>query len=255
MSDEREVLPPEAEQPRPQLPPEREPFWSYSDLALFIGLSLPCILLSWGAMRGILALFRLKDASGAIEAVGGQLLFYVLLFFGLRMIFLAEYGKPFWESLGWKPTRLPVLTVALLGVCTAVGVALTSVVLRVPETPNQMTDMMRDPRSLILMAVFGITVAPLAEELVFRGFLQPLLVRSLTAIPGILLAAFSFGMLHFHEYGNSWRHAVVISLAGVAFGAMRHLTGSTRAAALMHAAYNAFLFFALFSQRKDLPHF
>ena len=42
--------------------------------------------------------------------------------------------------------------------------------------------------------------------------------------------------------------------AGAAFGWMRHATGSTRAATIMHASYNALFFFALFAQRKDLPH-
>jgi len=56
------------------------------------------------------------------------------------------------------------------------------------------------------------------EELIFRGFLQPLLVRSLGAPAGILATALPFGLLHFQEYGNSWRHVLLISLSGVAFG-------------------------------------
>jgi hypothetical protein len=87
-----------------------------------------------------------------------------------------------------------------------------------------------------------------------RGFLQPLLVRSLGAIPGILAAALPFGLLHFQEYGNSWRHALLISLAGAAFGWMRHRTGSTMASTLMHASYNALEFFAFFTQQKDSAH-
>ena len=70
-------------------------------------------------------------------------------------------------------------------------------------------------------------MAPVCEELMFRGFLQPLLVRSLGAAAGILATALPFGLLHFQEYGNSWRHVLLISLSGVAFGWMRHATGST----------------------------
>jgi membrane protease YdiL (CAAX protease family) len=47
---------------------------------------------------------------------------------------------------------------------------------------------------------------------------------------------------------------VLIVLAGASFGWMRHATGSTRAAAIMHASYNALFFFVLFSQRRELPH-
>src|ERR1019366_849808 len=102
---------------------------------------------------------------------------------------------------------------------------------------------MEDHTAAVLMAVFGTTIAPLAEELAFRGFLQPLLVRNLGAVAGILLASVPFGFLHFHEYGNSWRHAVLIGLAGASFGWMRHATGSTRASTIMHAAYNGLIFF------------
>lgn len=235
-------------------PPEREPFWNYVDLALFFGMAFPCLLVSWGLVRGAMALFHLQNISKAAEAVTEQFIFYGLLFFALRTIFLAQYGRPFWKSLGWQRVRLPVPTIVLLGILTALGIAITSALLHTPDTSNPMTEMMRDRTSLILMAIFGVTLAPLAEELAFRGFLQPLLVRSLGAALGIVLAAVPFGLLHYQEYGNSWRHVVVISLAGVAFGVMRHLTGSTKAAVIMHAAYNGFLFLALFAQRRQLPH-
>jgi hypothetical protein len=84
--------------------------------------------------------------------------------------------------------------------------------------------------------------------------LQPLLARTFGAVAGILLAAAPFGMLHYWEYGDSWRSAVQIGLAGAAFGWMRQATGSTRAAAIMHASFNALSFVSLFTQGRTLPH-
>ena len=40
-----------------------------------------------------------------------------------------------------------------------------------------------------------------------------------------------------------------LTVAGAAFGCMRQLTGSTAAAALMHASYNGLQFVALLSQK------
>ena len=248
------IQPPVPPETAPPAPPQRDPFWSYSDLALFLGLTFPILLMSWGVVRGAMALFHLPNTSSAAEALSEQFVFYVLLFLALRMIFLVEYDRPLWRSLAWLPVRLPILTIVMLGILTALGVVLASYLLRTPDVANPMTEMMREPRSLILMAIFGVTLAPICEELAFRGFLQPLLVRSLGVAPGIALAGAAFGMLHFHEYGNSWRHAVVITLAGVSFGAMRQITNSTKASAIMHSAYNGFLFLALFAQRQDLPH-
>jgi membrane protease YdiL (CAAX protease family) len=168
----------------------------------------------------------------------------------LRLIFRLEYERPFWTSLAWTHTPAPLLWIVIAGFATAYGVAILSNLFQMPNTTNPMMELMKDRTSVILMAIFGIAFAPLCEELIFRGFLQPLLVRSLGAAPGILAAAIPFGLLHFSEYGNSWRHVVLISLAGAAFGWMRHATGSTRASTIMHASYNTLGFLALFAQRK-----
>lgn len=238
----------------PPEPPEREPFWGYTDLLFILGVTLPCMYLGVLVVKAVLYLFHLHPAVTVEELLPAQTLGYGLLFFAIYVMFRAQYNRPFWESLGWKPMRLPFAMVAVAGIGAAIGVAFASALLQTPETANPMTEMMQDKVSLVLLAIFGVTVAPLSEELAFRGFLQPLIVRSAGPLIGILGAAIPFGLLHYHEYGNSWRHAVVISLAGATFGIMRQATGSTKAAAFMHACYNAFLFVALFDQRKDLPH-
>ena len=138
------------------------------------------------------------------------------------------------------------------GVGLAVAVLLLGALIHTPRTENPLTDLLKDPTSLALLAIFGTIVAPVCEELVFRGFLHPVLVRSLGAFAGILATAVPFGMLHFSEYGNSWRHVLLISISGVAFGWMRQVTGSTKAAAGMHSAYNAFQF-VLLIMAKNLP--
>jgi hypothetical protein len=184
----------------------------------------------------------------------GMLVLYGLLFGSLRMMFRVIYDRPFWRSFGWAPLRLPPLMVVLAGMVAAVLVALASSLIHTPTSENQMTQLLETRADLLVMGTLAITLAPLCEELAFRGFLQPLLVRSLGAAPGILLAAVPFGVLHFHEYGNSWRHAVILSLAGAAFGVMRHASGSTKASALMHASYNALIFIALMTQKGILPH-
>jgi membrane protease YdiL (CAAX protease family) len=127
----------------------------------------------------------------------------------------------------------------------AFAVAFLGVLIRTPTTGNPMEDLLQDPRSVILVTIFGITLGPLFEELAFRGFLQPLLTSRLGTFAGIFGSAILFGLLHFQEYGNSWHHVVLITLAGAAFGWMRHITGSTKASTLMHASYNALFFLTL----------
>ena len=251
---------PEAGSQEPELQPladargsgeERYPFWDYSDVLIFAGLAVPSMLAAELLVKGLLALFHVHPALRVMELLPAQFLGYLFLFGGLWAIFHLKYERPFWRSLAWAPMRAPFSLVMVCGVITAFGVGIASNLIHTPETSNPMTELMQGRGALIAMAVFGVTLGPLFEELAFRGFLQPLLVRSLGTVAGVLLAAVPFGLLHYQEYGNSWRHALVISLAGACFGGIRQATGSTRAAALMHATYNAFFFVVLFA--RPLP--
>ena len=235
-------------------PPEQTPFWGYNDLLLFTGLAPVCLVLGYTLVKLALRILHIHPAVQVEEALPEQLLGYLLLFGALGLIFRQGYGRPFWASLGWTSMRLPLGVIVCFGVLTGVMVVVASTLIRLPDKANPMTQMMDTRTAILLMTMFGITVAPLCEELAFRGFLQPLLARSLGAAPAILLAAIPFGMLHYPEYGDSWRHALIIAAAGVAFGAMRQFTGSTKAAVLMHASYNAFFFMVMFADVKDLPH-
>ena len=241
--------PPDSPFPQPQLP-ERVPFWGYTDLFLVAGLAAPCMLGGAAVVKLAMLLFHLHAAAPADEAVPAMLLGYGLLFGAVMAIFRVQYGRPFWRSLGWTPARVPFLLNLVLGFATAFAVGIVGHLIRVPPTTGPIMEMMKGPSALILVAIFGTTIAPLCEELAFRGFLQPLLVRSLGAIGGILLASALFGLLHFWEYGDSWRNSFEIGLAGAAFGCVRHLTGSTRPAVIMHAAFNGLSFVVLFTQGK-----
>jgi membrane protease YdiL (CAAX protease family) len=244
-----------AEPPPCELPPEPKPepypFWGYSDVLLFAGLVVPCMLAGWALVKGVVAVLHLHASVKVAELLPEQFAGYAFLFGALLLIFRVQYDRPFWSSLAWVTPRLGFLWVVICGLAAAYAVVLVSNLIQVPNTGNPMTEMMQTRMSRILLAVFGTTLGPLCEELAFRGFLQPLLVRSLGAVTGILAAAIPFGLLHYQEYGNSWRHALVISLAGAAFGWMRHATGSTKASTIMHASYNALFFFAMFSQKAS----
>jgi uncharacterized protein len=236
------------------VPPPRDPFWGYSDVLVFIGLLVVSGLASVGLVYLVFSLLPARDRSMVAEEVIAQSLLYVLGYGALALLFRAHYNRPFWRSLGWTGFRFPAPVVVLSGACTALAVAYFGALIRTPATRNRIEEMLENPRSLVIVVIFGLTVAPIAEELGFRGFLQPLLARSLGPLGGIVGAAIPFGLLHFSEYGNSWRHALLISLAGAAFGWMRYRTGSTRASALMHASYNALEFVAYFAQQRDLHH-
>src|SRR5262249_5539843 len=153
----------------------RDPFWGYHDVLIFLGTAPVALLLGAFLVKGFFVAFRLHPATEVIELLPEQFIGYVLMYSALAAIFRAWYGQPFWHSLGWRPLRLPFLLIVGFGMATAILVALGGALLHMPETPNPMTDLMKGRTALILMGIFGVTAAPVAEELAFRGFLQPLL--------------------------------------------------------------------------------
>ena len=243
--------PPEPLPPNPE-EAEREAFWSYLDVLVFAGLTVPSLLLGEVMVRFAMAVFHWHARFRVAEAVPAQFLGYLILFALLALLLRMEYERPFWRSLGWRSLGWPPVRIVLCGFTAALGVAWIGSHIQLPGGSTPMTQLMENRTAVLLMAIFGITAGPLCEELGFRGLLQPLLVRSLGAFPGIVLTAIPFGLLHFQEYGNSVGYAALVSLAGVTFGWMRHVTGSTKASTLMHASYNAFVMLMLL-RGADLP--
>jgi hypothetical protein len=137
------------------------------------------------------------------------------------------------------------------GAMLAIVASTIGVALRAPVIPNPVERMVAGSWSLAAVGFFAVGLAPLFEELVFRGFLYPLLAHSLGVWPGILLSAAPFALLHGQQNQWSWQHVAVIGIAGVVFGWVRYRTASTTAAALVHSGYNL-MFFAGFLLQKWL---
>jgi membrane protease YdiL (CAAX protease family) len=233
---------------------EPYPFWSYADLVVFFGLALPCLLLGAITVKVVLWGFGIYVHSQALQLVPAQFVGYGYLFFVLYLLLKLHYGRPFWPSLRWVRGRPGAARAVLYGFVLAFGVALLGTALRTPDIQTPMKDLLSDRSSMLLIAIFAVTLGPLCEELAFRGFLQPVLVKSFGAVAGVVLAAVPFGLLHLSQYGGSWRHGFLITVAGAAFGWMRQASGSTRATTVMHAAYNFIFFAAMFTQKGTIPH-
>src|SRR5689334_4431511 len=82
----------------PPLPaPERNPFWSYSDLILFAGLVIPCMLAGWAVVKLVFTIFHIHSSLKVVELLPEQLLGYTFLFGALALLFRVEYDRPFWR--------------------------------------------------------------------------------------------------------------------------------------------------------------
>jgi membrane protease YdiL (CAAX protease family) len=215
--------------------PERVPVWGYEDLALFLGAVLPSLGLAGTALWVGRKLAPSAFHSEGLTALVFQVVFYLALLGALRIVLMVKYQVGLLHALSftfdfkWPWMYLmagPFLTVAV----SAVGLAL-----RAPAIDSPVEGIIEDRRALILVLLLG----PIFEELVFRGFLFPLFARSLGAWPAIFATAIPFALLHGQQSEWAWQLLVPIGLAGVAFGWVRHKSGSTIASTLVHIGYNS----------------
>lgn len=169
---------------------------------------------------------------------------YAIIFGALWLMF-ARHGQPLFKSLAWTPQPFQARHLVLLGVVLYIAVIVLGNLLGIPNTETPFDKLLTDAASRIGITLFGVTLGPIIEELLFRGFLQPVLVDSMGVFPGILFTSILFGALHLAQNADIWQSGVLITLVGFVLGVIRHVSGSTRASAITHISYNALPFLGL----------
>ncbi len=107
--------------------------------------------------------------------------------------------------------------------------------------------------ALLPSIAFVVILQPIAEGLLFSGVTQPALRAALGGWAGLFVTALLFGVFHFLAYTPTfyftggvvtapyyWHGLGAPLLAGLVFGAVRILTGSTRAAIAAQIAFGLF---------------
>jgi membrane protease YdiL (CAAX protease family) len=229
--------------------PER-PFWGFAELLLGAAIFLAAL----GSIIGLAGKYLHAPPESGLWSVIEEAAAYAVLFIALKLMFM-RYGKGLLDSLGWsKPGPFSPLSLAAMGACLSLAVVVLQYVLQTPDVDTPFEKLLEDPVSRVAVALFGITLGPMVEELLFRGFLQPVLVGIIGVFPGILLTSVLFGALHLMQNANLWQSGVLIMLVGFVLGTVRHLTGSTRASTIVHIAYNSLPFMALLASNSPLAH-
>lgn len=219
------------------------PFWGFAEVLLIAALFLPAVWVGGLAVEFASSWLH-SDAKLGLPMLIAEFLGYAIVFAALRILF-ARYGKPLFESLAWVPQPFRTMHLVVLGVGLAVAVIILGNVLGLPNVETPFDKLLNDTASRIGIALFGVTLGPVIEELLFRGFLQPVLVDSMGVLPGILVTSILFGAMHLTQNANIWQSGVLITLVGFVLGVVRHISGSTRASAITHISYNALPFLTL----------
>jgi hypothetical protein len=221
------------------MPERREPVWDYLDLALYLGAVLPSWGLAFILSQTSRSLAPRLFSSDAVKTLVFQSFMYVFLVGALYLVIAWRYREPFLTSLGFTIPIPNAFLVLVAGPILTIALSALGALLRAPLDGSQIEVLIKSRASLAAIILFGVVLAPIFEEMLFRGFLLPLLVRSVGPWLGIVLTAVPFALLHGAQNQWAWQPVLLIGIAGIAFGYVRYKTGSTTAAFLMHSAYNA----------------
>ncbi|HLH05842.1 MAG TPA: CPBP family intramembrane glutamic endopeptidase [Terriglobales bacterium] len=245
--------------PAPHPDPWREnPPWTFADVIRILLVAVIALVILGAAIIPIAARRLGVPASSAQItenpriALPVQALAYLAVL-AFMVVILYTRRRPFWESVQWNFPGSRWLAYLLMGMVLGFLIEGASAFLPVPkEVPFD--KYFTDATGAYLMAIFGITLAPLMEELFFRGFLYPVLNRRLGLAASLIITALAFSLLHAAQLAHAWAPLFLIFIVGLVLTYARARTHSVASSFLIHAGYNSTLFVLMWFATDHFRH-
>ena len=251
---------PEAQPPLEMTPapPPRDPVWSGWDVVMILVVAVLGIFIFGTLISAVLMItgHGVRAASPAVLRVMllAQFLSYIVVLLFMHVLVVRHYHRRFADAVRWHwPREHRWLAYLLSGMALAVLVQLASALLPIPKT-LPIDKYFQSRSAAYIMSVFGISMAPLVEELFFRGFLYPVLARRLGIAVGVVLTAFGFALVHASQLANAWAPLLVLFMVGMVFTMVRVVTSNVAPGFLMHVGYNLMLFSMLYIVTDHFRH-
>jgi membrane protease YdiL (CAAX protease family) len=203
----------------------------------------------------------------------------------LWAIFTHLWQEPFPQALHWNFSVVRRRWVRLLagGVVLSLVVQFLSNFLPIPKT-LPIDDFFRSPADVWMVALFGTLLAPVCEELAFRGFLLPSLASAWDWLRGFrrpsdvnliasdrgaqydprwsiaallfscTVTSIAFALVHADQLAHAWAPLAVLFAVSLVLCGVRLWTHSLAASTLIHATYNGTIFTILFFGTGGFRH-
>jgi len=238
----------------PHVPP-REPAWGVLEVLALVPVSFVLtILLTLFILIPIFVLMALHGtlspgakpplAVFARAALPGQALAYLLLIAAIKLVLARRGRHDFLKAIHWNWPR-PKFAVGLSCVAVLVALVANAISSHIEVPPNApIFEMLKDKVVAEMFVVFGISVAPFAEEFYFRGLLFPALQRRVGTTASVLITSLFFALIHASQVANSLGPVGILLIVGLLLTIIRARTGSLAASFVFHVAYNSTLFIA-----------
>lgn len=173
----------------------------------------------------------------------------------LIYVFVRRRALPFWKSLALRPLNpLHLLPLLLGGGLLALLVVFASALVPPPEK-LPFDKLFSSQSAAWLIIGLALLLAPIVEEMVFRGYIYTLLETRFGMAPAVLVSGLLFGLWHFPQYYPGYFQMFLICVVGLAFSLVRAGSRTLLASILAHFAYNATvsLHFLASEQFRSLP--
>ena len=153
------------------------------------------------------------------------------------IVAVAPLGKAAFPALGLRPAnwKYPVLgafgTLFLSVAVSQIGIE--------PQGMKQVIEVVREPHELILSLLLLSVLAPIVEELVFRGLLYGWIAGRWGGTPALIVSSLAFAAAHWEP-----AHIILVLPLGFLFGWLRRRTDSLLPSLFSHIVNNGFALLA-----------
>lgn len=205
-------------------------------------------LLTMPLVNGVINLMNISGAAKAGAAVLGYYSFTALPALVILWLILRQRGpipEGGWLQWRWSPHCLPQGARGLLVSLPPVALMgwLVAQFWQNAGGSNPLLEQVLDSHNgaaLACLALTAVLLAPLFEELLFRGVLLPVVAKEWGAPAGIVVSAVTFALAHL-----SLSEALPLLALGLGLGWLRYSSGRLMSSVVMHSLWNGFTFINL----------
>lgn len=240
-------------------PPPPGSTWSIVDLVVFgVFFALTVLLLPLGVIR----IWRIFDPELAVanltatDQVFLQGIMNLVIVGFIAFLVKVVHRQSFLSTIHWFRNReFGTAFLISLGATLAVSVLVVSSFIPSGTEPP-IERLLSNKTAIYVFALFGIAVAPLFEEIIFRGFLFKVLEDIRGPGTAVSVTAILFALLHLPQLWGSWGGVLLIFVVGYVLSFIRKKSNSLIPPFIIHTSYNSMLFgvFALSSLVQKGAH-
>jgi len=232
---------------------ERQPWWKVAiwgiALAAWVGGTLFASQLLVGKIF-ILLLPKSLLTSNVVNAIYAVIAYAVCLAVAIGLPWkvlkikttrdeVGMRGLPTWTDLLLAPIGF-IVTMIVAGILAAIMMALFPAI-NWQQTQDVGFSGLYQFHDYILAFICLVVLAPICEEILFRGWLYGKLRFRMPMVPAMIIVSVLFGIMH-----GQWNVGITVFAMSLGMCFMRELTGTIWSGVILHMIKNGIAFYALF---------